>query len=303
MKKYLVIFCYLLVVVSPDLLAAERYGHVVVKYGSLQLLRDGDFRNYYFAKNKEIAVFNGDILRIGAKSLANLNSLEGAAITLGSHAVFQIKSWKHRKIRGWARMIFGRILIKVKKFKKRRYFNLKTATATIGVKGTEFYLSVAAQGNTALFTKEGGVEIQGSSGKPQLVRADDMSVVLRGKQATPPASIPSDLVDLLGDANLDSPVISSKDAGVMFGEEAIVDAGIVLLKDLIQSKKKQKSKKEDQNLEGEQNQESKQNRPPAQSKKPAHIQDRVEVPEIEVDLHGAKINTIKRVRTKINFEK
>jgi len=129
--------------------AQDKYGDALLEKGTLTIVRGG--QNLKFAKaNESIPVFVDDVLRVGADSRVSLKTREKSTINMGANAVFQVKPFQFQDKQGFARMLFGRFRSVVTGLTGGESVNSKTATAVIGVKGTENLTSIRPRGDTML---------------------------------------------------------------------------------------------------------------------------------------------------------
>jgi hypothetical protein len=139
--------------------AQDKYGDAVVQQGELTVIRQG--QNLKFNQpNQSVPVFVDDVLRVGGNSSVVLKSRDKATISMGANAVFQVKPFEYQEKKGFARMLFGRFRSLVQGLGGNESMNAKTATAVIGVKGTENLTSVRPRGDTMLVGVESTTTIQ-----------------------------------------------------------------------------------------------------------------------------------------------
>ena len=262
------------------LFAAEKYGDAILEEGAMTILREGETLNFNTA-GESIEVFEQDLLRLRAKSRVILNSRENAILTLGSNAIFQVKPWEQNEESGFLRALFGRFRAAVTDLVGGEEFNVKTATATIGIKGTEYIATITSQGNAMLVVTENSVAFQGLVGPPQIVGENLVSVVVGANPATPPAPVPPAVLEALSGDNLDSPPPNAPGAADLPGEEGLINAGIVTEEQLEKGKEDEPDFDADADGEGDVG---------------------VETPEIdEIDLEEAKENLF-RGDVRIDFQ-
>jgi hypothetical protein len=224
----------LLVLGATTLMAAARYGDAVLERGEMVVLREGR-RLSFNTPNETIPINEEDLIRLRDNSQVKLQSREKATLTLGSNAVFQVKPWQSGEEKGVARVLFGRFRAAVVGLVGGERFNVKTATATIGVKGTEYRTMVTTQGSTLLVVSENVVSIAASPAED--VHENQLSVVLPGGHPTPPSPVPPEVQQQFGVSNLDSPDPTSNLALNFPGEDGLLKAGIISTQQLENSKK------------------------------------------------------------------
>ena len=217
-------------------LAATPYGEAVVEKGRITVMRDG--KNMRFRKSATpITIQEGDLIRVRRKSQVLLKSREKATITLGANAVFHVQAWKAKEKSGFARMLFGRVRASITGLTGGERFNVKTATATIGVKGTGYRSAVNPRGDAMLITTENVVQFGGPTGGDQDVGINNISVVVNGRAASAPVLTPDVVAQVFSDDNLDSPPANSDAARGLPAEKELVEAGIIDQDDADEGKK------------------------------------------------------------------
>jgi hypothetical protein len=120
-------------------------------------------------------------------------------------------------------MLFGRFRATVTGLAGGERFSVKTATATIGVKGTEYSTAVTSGGYTSVLGIESTVENTGSDGVAQPVNPGQVSVT--ASPATPAFPAPQEFIDAM--RNLNSPSPWDPAAIYLPAMQTLVDAGIV----------------------------------------------------------------------------
>jgi hypothetical protein len=154
----------LLIATALPVLAQDRYGDAVVEKGELTVVRGG--QNLKFNKpNESVPVVVGDVLRVGADSRVVLKTREKSTISMGANAVFQVKPFQYQEKQGFARMLFGRFRSVVAGLTAGETVNAKTATAVIGVKGTENLASIRPRGDTMVIGVDDTTDVRGSAGR------------------------------------------------------------------------------------------------------------------------------------------
>lgn len=214
-----------LLLVSGVLLAATQYGEAIIEQGSMTVLREGQTLTFDQV-NRAVPVNEGDLIRVRPESVVQLKSRENATITLGSNAVFQVKPWRAKGKTGFLRALFGRFRASVATLTGGEQFNVRTATATIGVKGTEFFWQTNNRGGSLVGVTESNVGLQGQVGPEQGLGPGFASLVVGANPATSPIPIPQNLLDAFN-ANLNSPAANSPAARRFVAQQSLIDAGIV----------------------------------------------------------------------------
>ncbi len=202
--------------------AAARYGDAVVEEGAMTIVREGQSLNFK-ASGQAVPVNEKDLVRVRDTSRVVLKTADRATVTLGANAVFQVEPWQQQEKSGLFRMLFGRFRAGVTGLAGGERFNVKTATATIGVKGTEYSTAVTTGGYTAVLGVDNVVESAGSDGVAQPVSPGQVSVT--ASPATPAVPAPQEFIDAM--RNLNSPQVFDPQAIYLPAMEALIKAGIV----------------------------------------------------------------------------
>lgn len=203
---------------------AAQYGSAVVEQGGITIIREGKSLSYQ-ASAQPVAVNELDLVRVREASRMVLKTQDHATITLGANAVFQCEPWQTPSKTGVFRMLFGRFRANIAGLAGTERFNVKTATATIGVKGTEYESAVTSVGNSATLGIENHVTNAGRDGVDQDVEPNHVSVVIGNNPASPSAPAPDAFKEEM--ANLNSLSATSLGAQDLPAEKSLVDAGIV----------------------------------------------------------------------------
>jgi len=139
--------------------AQDRYGDAVVEKGELTIVRQGN--NLKFKQGSQpVPIFVADVMRVGEASSVVLKTREKSTISMGANAVFQVKPFQYQEKQGFARMLFGRFRSAIQGLSGGETVNAKTATAVIGVKGTENLASIRPRGDTMLVGVQNVTTIQ-----------------------------------------------------------------------------------------------------------------------------------------------
>ncbi len=132
--------------------------------------------------------------------------------------------------------LFGRFRASVASLFGGNQFNVKTASATIGVKGTEYLTQVTNRAGTVLVVRDDTVGFQGQQGPETDVNPGRVSVIININPPTPPVPVPPEVGNQLGEGNLGSPPPNSAAGGDFAGERGLVRAGIVTQQQLDEGK-------------------------------------------------------------------
>ncbi|MEE8397043.1 MAG: FecR domain-containing protein, partial [bacterium] len=195
---------------------ATKYGDAVIKNGKLTVLREGR-RMVFSPTDRQVQINHQDVIRLGSKSSAVLQTVEKATLTLGSNAVLQVEPWKRRQKTGLMKMLFGRFRATITGLTGAQRFNVKTATATIGVKGTDLTVLTTPNERVLVWVKSSNsqapVTLEGLFGDEQNLNVGFASVVV----GTTPAAEPVEATPALQQelASVDSPPANSPEAEVL----------------------------------------------------------------------------------------
>lgn len=225
----------LLLIVSGALMAATQYGEAVIEEGAMTIVREGQTLSFD-ELNRPIPVNEEDLIRVRDESRVVLTSREKATMTLGSNAVFHVKPWRSKGKQGFVRALFGRFRASIVGLVGGEQFNVKTATATIGVKGTEYLSAITSRGSTMLIGTDHDPEFTGQSGPPVDVQTGQLSIVININPPTPPVPVPPGVLDQFNPQNLNSPPPNSQRGKNLPAEDELIENGIVTEEDLEEGK-------------------------------------------------------------------
>ena len=210
-------------------------GQAEVTAGSLVLVRSGA-KSVFASPHAPIGIEQGDVLLVQPASQAVLKSGKGT-LTLGANTVFQVQPWEFKSETGYLRLLFGKFRASVVGLRGGESFNIKTATATIGVKGTEFSGAATAQGDVVVLVTDSVVQMTGQSGPTESIAPGQIVVALNAKAtATPAALPPPELKAELAQGTLESPLPTAAAASNLPEEKALVRTGIVTQQELFEAK-------------------------------------------------------------------
>jgi hypothetical protein len=207
-----------------DVWGAAQYGLATVEQGEMTILREGKSLSFR-ASPQAVPVNERDLVRVRDASRIVLKTQDKATMTLGANAVFQCEPWQTGDRNGTFRMLFGRFRAQVVGLAGGEHFNVKTATATIGVKGTEYTFALASNGNAALLGVENVTTLAGRDGVDQPVGPNQVSTVIGGKPATPAVSAPEGFKKEMG--SVDSPPAGSPAAANLPAQTELIDRGVM----------------------------------------------------------------------------
>lgn len=107
---------------------------------------------------------NGDILKTSYKSRIKISFVDNSIIYVAPKSQFKIENYKYNKEKkernSVLNLLGGRVKLLVAKLSsKKRNFKIKTATATVGVRGTEFIVSTEITNESEILVLSGSVEV------------------------------------------------------------------------------------------------------------------------------------------------
>ncbi len=232
MKPHLTAFLLTLILLfGSGAMAATQYGNAVIDKGAMTVVREGRSLKYDQV-NQEIPINEGDLLRVRPNSLVTLSSREKARVTLGGNAIFHVKPWQSKGKTGFMRALFGKFRASVVGLLGGEQFNVRTATATIGVKGTEYQTQVTNRGTTLTIVRESVVGFQGQRGAEVDIGEGMISIVININPATPPVPVPPDVAAQHRPDDLEAPAPNGPEGGTLAGEKGLIEAGILTEEDL-----------------------------------------------------------------------
>ena len=191
MRKIGVLFIFIFAIaiimgllMSQSLVVMQRIAHVSNVAGWVQVKSrtDSDFKPLAGAEY----VRAGDTLSTGAQASLALNWLDGTRIRVGPSTVITVLKCQLNKSTQTETSLFkldvGQIWIRILKvLTQQSKFEIRTPTATAGVRGTIFSVQVTPDGNTEVSVYEGTVSVQSASGP---VEVAENSVALLGSSET-----------------------------------------------------------------------------------------------------------------------
>jgi len=154
----------------------------------VQIVRDGKAQ----APIVDDTVCLRDRITTGSKGVAMLRFSDGTQITVGHDSEFVIQRWKQRKmlandaafelVRGAFRAVTGTIT------KRSHRFKVKTAIATIGVRGTDFWGGTTISDNAldVIMLEGRGVYVENDAGRVELETAGIGTTVRAGRSPDAP---------------------------------------------------------------------------------------------------------------------
>lgn len=191
--RLLSLFALLLAIASPLTLAAGdsrdcRVGEITRVHGDVKVVRSG----------RTLVPLNGEALCVhdrfitSERGIAQLAFPDGTEITVGRDSVFVVSQWKQRSffanvarfelVSGSFRALTGAIT------QRRNSFEVKTAIANIGIRGTEFWGSVNISPGSldVLMLNGAGIYVKNANGTSEITEAGKGVSVRSGKAPTTP---------------------------------------------------------------------------------------------------------------------
>ncbi len=188
MRKIVIIFASILLF-AQSASGLTKYGDATINKGFLIVVRNGQTLRFT-DPDQTYEILKHDVLKVGPDSMVTLDTVEKTIVKFGSNAVFQVRPWKQKKKRGYLRMLYGKALVMTKKiFTRKDRFNLKTATAVAGVRGSGYRPRVTSNGILEIEVFEPPVGITPTySDRETPVNKGERSVSLNGIRATEPTA-------------------------------------------------------------------------------------------------------------------
>jgi len=161
-----------LVIVQRIASVSEAAGQVLVKAAN-----DEDFRPL----GDTTHVLAGYTVRTGAGSGVTLNWVDGSRVRLGPDTSVRVRKCNFNTSSKQTTSLFdldaGRIWVRVlSAMSGKTKFEVRTPTATAGVRGTVFSVSVGGDGNTAVSVYEGEVVVDADGGTATVSPGEEASV-------------------------------------------------------------------------------------------------------------------------------
>jgi len=175
MKKYI----GLLILLASFVMANESVGKVISLKGRVFVQKE----NSGFKKLKiRDEVEAGDLIKTSYKAKVKIVFNDKSTIYVAPKSQFKIEEYKFDEVKKERSSILnlfgGRVKLLVAKLSsKKRDFKVKTETATVGVRGTEFIVSTENPGESEILVISGSVEVSNpldNSHKSILMKKDDI---------------------------------------------------------------------------------------------------------------------------------
>jgi hypothetical protein len=145
MSSIKIIIATLLLLLNVSAFSAEQAGTLLGLKGDVRAVGESGDR----ALLRSDSVFEGDLITTGANSYAVVEFVDGAKATIRPNSELKIESYQFNRsqdgallnlVKGGLRAVTGQIA-----HNKPESFKVKTNVATLGVRGTEFYLRICEE--------------------------------------------------------------------------------------------------------------------------------------------------------------
>ena len=218
----LVLFIFLAIALMQSLVIVQRIAHVSGIMGSVYLQKAGeaDFRPI----TAETRVLAGTLIKTGPDGQVDLNWVDGSRVRLAPDTRLRVRKCSLNTSTRASTSLFdldvGRIWIRVLELLgERSKFEIRTPTATAGVRGTVFSVEVDQSGRMDVAVYEGAVAISG--GGEELTASAGESASIGGGAAAARSMTPSEREQWQGLAGFVGPRLDMDEAGpVKVAEDA-----------------------------------------------------------------------------------
>lgn len=194
LKRFSVLVMALLFAVEVHAVAAV--GKVLMAVGQVTAQSGSDNR----ALERRSDIFVGDTLTTGKESQVQLRMSDGALITLGADAVFNVKSYRFNEpgqkdeavlslVKGGLRTITGHM--------EKSGYRMETPAATLGIRGTIYDIHIAPDGTVTVILREGGVDVTGQTGKQLKLDLAGLAAIIKPGSDPKNGEIPPEVLEYL----------------------------------------------------------------------------------------------------------
>ena len=108
-------------------------------------------------------LYNGDVLKTSHNSRAKVIFVDDSIVSVAPKSQLKIEKYEFNKEKrerdSVLNLLGGKVKLLVAKLTKKRNFKVKTATATVGVRGTEFIVSTQNINESEVLVLSGSVEV------------------------------------------------------------------------------------------------------------------------------------------------
>ena len=146
------------------------------------------------------SAFLHDVIRTKRRSRARLGFTDGSVLNMGSNQKIHVQEYAYNKKKETRHVIVetlrGSIRATVSKVTGDSVFQVKTPTAIISVRGTDFIVQVGPDGMTTVTVISGIVNVRNEFGMVTL-NAGQQSTVSKGKTPAPPVKVGNRMMSVL----------------------------------------------------------------------------------------------------------
>jgi len=186
-KRLLLLLALVGISLSSSAQKSSSAGVVIFTRGDVQVVRN-ETQNIL---KRRVKIHSGDLIVTGKDSRANLRMIDGAILTLGANSSLSINRYQYSDrvnggsarlelLKGVMRAVTG-VIGKT----KNRDFLVKTPVATIGVRGTDFWVGniFSESWDVALISGK-GVYIENDAGRVEIITSG-YGTTVKGKNVAP----------------------------------------------------------------------------------------------------------------------
>jgi len=146
---------------------------------------------------RRLVLESGDRVSTGPRSKVQLRyfpPMQGSVFIATSNTVFVVREPRRRKRSTWLRLVWGAIRSRVTRFSRRRPY-MRTGTAVIGVKGTDFIVYVKRKNASEFIGVDGLIEAVSRSRPEYSIRIGkrQWGESVKGEKPKPPIRVPDAL--------------------------------------------------------------------------------------------------------------
>jgi hypothetical protein len=168
--------------------AAVPEGKIFNSSGRVECMRAG--RKTWVKVVPPFILAQGDRVRTGSRSMAEIYMRYGAKVRLGAKTRFVINRISREK--NSVTVLVGRLEAWIKKNASRR-FEVRTPSAVCAVRGTTFAVEVGNDGETVWDLFKGALEVSGADNRPVVLSDNQRLTVTKEEDVKPVTEIPADV--------------------------------------------------------------------------------------------------------------
>ncbi len=180
-KALLTLVCFILFFSLNiyKLKAMPRHAKIVFKKGIVLVLNPQQKK--WQSYNPTIKLKEGDIIRTGRRSRAEIRFDDGSRIRILSNTTIVLQKYLTGKKgrNSNVKLNKGGLYLNVRKLKRKSKFRVSTVTATVGVRGTIFYIRIDKKKNVKVKVKNGVVVVK-AQGKQIKVKKNQGAIIKSG---------------------------------------------------------------------------------------------------------------------------